>query len=106
MPTRLQVAGLSKRQLAKLKSMAKSHGMTPQEFAREAIQDRLAAEEAEEAGEAEQAGVAGEAARTKTFDQILEPLYNKNEEIGEDELNQLVDRAKARHHARAARKKR
>jgi hypothetical protein len=91
MTTTLQIAGLSKRSMAKLKSSAKSLGLTPEDYVKEVIEDRLELEEA---------------TRNTTFDQILAPLYKRSDEIGEDELNRMVDRAKARHRSRVTRKKR
>lgn len=91
MTTTLQIAGLSKRSMAKLKSSAKSLGLTPEDYVKEVIEDRLELEEA---------------TRNTTFDQILAPLCKRSDEIGEDELNRMVDRAKARHRSRVTRKKR
>jgi DNA polymerase/3'-5' exonuclease PolX len=87
----LQVPGLGSKRLAELAEQAKSLGMTPQDYARELIQDALALERE---------------ARNLTFEEILGPLRSTAGKVDEDELDRLVDQARTQYHKKLGRKKR
>ena len=84
---KLQVPRLAKNKMAELETKAKSLGMTPQRYVRLLIEQDLNLDRK---------------ARTTTFDELMGP----GREVDEQELDQLVDEAKARHHKRSTRAKR
>jgi predicted DNA-binding protein len=89
--TTLKVPGLSKRKLAKLAAFAKSLGMTPQDYVREVIEDRLEWEEL---------------SRSMSTDQILAPFRKGLQRINDADFDRLVDEARTEHYSRVNRKKR
>ncbi|HZZ41993.1 MAG TPA: hypothetical protein VFE58_03585 [Tepidisphaeraceae bacterium] len=84
--TPLQFPKLGRKQLAELTSKAKSVGMTPQQYVRLLIEQDLELEHK---------------ARTTTLAELVGP----GREVDEQELDQLVDRARERHSRRAPRRK-
>ena len=78
----LEVTGLARERLAELAAQAKRLGVTPQNYARELIEEGLAIRRE---------------ARSKTFDQILAPLRESAGEVNEAELDRLVKRARGRY---------
>ena len=82
-----RVTGLRKHEVVQVKAQAKQRGVTPEEYLREIIQDRLA--------------IAREA-KTKTFAQLAVPMRRNFERSGmtEADLDALVDRARTRYHRR------
>jgi len=86
----LEVSGLAKTQLAKLRQFAKRVGLSPESFAKELIEDGLDIRER---------------ARSTSFDELLAPLRSEFKKSGmtEAELDKVVDAARTRHHKRSKR---
>ena len=79
--TTLRLTGLGKRQMSKLATRAKRMGLSPSGYIKQLIDDDLETDRL---------------ARTTTFAEIVGP----GKEVDETELDQLVDRARTRHHQR------
>ena len=75
----LEIRGLGKRKLSELQSNAKLRGMTTERYVKQLIDRSLQV---------------SREARTKTFRQIMGP----SQEFDEAELDQIVERARNRHH--------
>ena len=88
----IQVTGLGKEKLARLKKQAERLGLSAERYARQLIEDGLSLDEQ---------------ARTKSFDHLFAPAQARFHESGmtEGELDRLVDAARDRHHQRTSRKK-
>jgi hypothetical protein len=84
----LEVSGLAKTQLAKLRQIAKRAGLSPESLAKELIEDGLDLRER---------------ARANSFDELLAPLRSEFRKSGmtEAELDKVVDAARTRHHKRS-----
>jgi hypothetical protein len=80
----IQVSGLGKQELAALRAQAKSLGRSAEGYAKQLIQDALSLEHI---------------ARIKTFDELYAPAQAAFRESGmtEEDLGQLVDKARARY---------
>jgi hypothetical protein len=83
----LQISQLPKKKLSALVEKARSLGMTPQRYVQQLIGDDLALDER---------------SRTESFAEIMGPW----QPVDEAELDQLVGRARTRHHRRVTRGKR
>lgn len=83
----MRVKGLPRRDVAELKAQAKRLGVSPEEYLRDIVRDRLAI---------------ARAARRKTFAELAAPMRRDFERSGmtEADLDALVDRARTRYHAR------
>jgi hypothetical protein len=88
----LQVTGLAKAKLAKLRQLAKQSGLTAETFAKQLIEDGLSQQEK---------------ARTTSFDELLAPVRSQFRKIGmtEAELDKIVQAARTRHHNRNTKKR-
>lgn len=86
------LSGLGRDKLTTLRSQAKAAGMTEEAYARRLIEDGIALEQE---------------ARTTTFDALFAPVQKRFRESGmnEDDLDDIVNAARRRHHRRASRKK-
>ncbi|HEY7119610.1 MAG TPA: hypothetical protein VH475_23670 [Tepidisphaeraceae bacterium] len=89
----IQVSGLDKAQVATLHKQAKTLGLSAERYAKQLIEDGMTLEQR---------------ARTESFDQITEPLRREFQRSGTspEELDSLIDAARARHHQRSGRKRR
>jgi uncharacterized protein (UPF0128 family) len=90
--TILQTLGLQKSKLAVLRKQAKALGLSAEIYAKQLIEDGLSLERR---------------ARSETFDDLLAPVQAAFQKSGmtEEELDQLVDAARTRHHQRTSKKK-
>jgi hypothetical protein len=88
----LQVTGLAKAKLAKLRQLAKQSGLTAETFAKQLIEDGLSLQQK---------------ARTTPFDELLAPVRSQFKRCGmsEAELDKIVDAARTRHHERNGKKR-
>ena len=82
----IQIKGLGRRKIDALARKAKDRGMSPAVYVKKLVEEDLAI---------------SEAARTKTFAEIMGP----GKEVDEDEVDRLVEQAKVRHHEKMGRKK-
>ncbi|HEY4329774.1 MAG TPA: hypothetical protein VGN88_08560 [Phycisphaerae bacterium] len=82
----LQVKGLGRHKMEVLARKAKRLGVTPGKYVKMLVEEDLAI---------------SEEARTKTFAEIMGP----GREVDEEEVDRLVERAKARHHEKMTRKR-
>jgi hypothetical protein len=82
----LQVRGLAKRQFAEVAKRAGRLGMTPEQYLRYLLEQDLAV---------------SHRARTTTFGDLMGP----GRKVDEDDLDRVVEKAKAKHHRLSARKK-
>src|SRR4051794_13588069 len=91
-PSSLHVSGLAEKKLHALRTQAKAAGMTAEVYARQLIEEGISLEQQ---------------ARTLTFDQLYAPAQERfrKSETTEEELDKLVNAARARHHRRTSRKK-
>jgi hypothetical protein len=80
----LAIRGLSKQTLLEIAKQAKQLGLTPEQFVKEAVEERLAI---------------ARQARSKTFAEIAGPP----EEVDEAELDALVEKVRSEFHARSKR---
>ena len=83
----IQLKGLAREKLDALKRKAKHMGMSPASYVKWLVEKDVAI---------------SEEARTRTFAEIMGP----GRVMDEDELDALVEKAKAEHHARVSKKKR
>jgi hypothetical protein len=83
--------GLPKRDIASLKAIAKSLGLTPDGYAKRVIKDAIAFERA---------------ARASKVKELLRPFRDAFGQFDEAEFDRLVDEARTYHHQRTTRKKR
>lgn len=81
-----QIKGLPKQRVAAFLRRAKSFGMTPQDYLRHLVEEDL---------------TVSRAAKTSSFEQLMGP----GRAVNEEEIDQLVDTARERHHRRTARKR-
>ena len=88
----LEISGLERAKLAKLRLHAKALGITTERYAKQLIEDGLSLKER---------------ARSKTFDELLATVRAGFRRSGasESELDKLVDQARTRHHKRVSRKR-
>jgi len=84
--THLAVKGLPKRRLAEFVRRAKSFGMTPEKYLRTLVEEDL---------------TVSRKARTTTFHELM----GSARIVDEQELDQLVEAVKERHHRRSTRKR-
>ena len=82
----LQLKGLGRQKLGELSRKAKRLGLTPEKYLKRLVEEDLAI---------------SHEARTKTFAQIMGP----GEDVDEQELDRLVESAKARHHEKTTKKR-
>jgi hypothetical protein len=88
----IEISGLERAKLAKLRQHAKSLGISAEHYAKQLIEEGLSLEQQ---------------ARSKTFDELLAPVRAgfRRRGMSEEELDKLVDQARTRHHKRVTRKK-
>lgn len=88
----LEISGLERAKLAKLRQHAKALGITAERYAKQLIEDGLSLKQR---------------ARSKTFDEMLAPVRAgfRKSRMREEELDKLVDQARTRHHKRVSRKR-
>jgi len=82
----LEVKGLGRCKLDELARKARRLGLTPEKYVKRLVEEDLAI---------------SHEARTKTFAEIMGP----GQEVDEEELDRLVERAKTRHHERASKRR-
>jgi hypothetical protein len=84
----LIVPGLGKRRMLELSTRARRLGMTPAHYVRHLVEEDLATDKA---------------ARNTTFAKLMQPVRRQFKSSGmtEAELDRIVNRARARHHARS-----
>lgn len=82
----MQLKGLGKQRIAEVARCAKHLGMTPEDYLKHLLEEDLAI---------------SRAARTTTLAELMGP----GREVDEQELDRLVEAAKAKHHRRASRKR-
>jgi hypothetical protein len=89
----IRVSGLGKSKLAALRAQAKKLGLSAEGYAKQLIEDGLSLQQQ---------------ARTRTFDELFAPVQTRfqNSGMSEEDLDSLVDAARARHHERSSSKKR
>jgi hypothetical protein len=89
----IRVTGLGKSKLTKLRTEAKARGVSAEQYARQLIEEGLSLEHQ---------------ARTTSFDELLAPVREDFRKSGmsEEELDELVDRARTRYHQRTSGRKR
>ncbi len=85
-PSTLQLKGLGRHKLDELTRKARRLGLTPEKYLRRLVEEDLAI---------------SHEARTKTFAEIMGP----GGEVDEEEVDRLVEKAKARHHERTGRRR-
>jgi hypothetical protein len=83
----IQVTGIARKKLHALRSQAKAAGVTAEIYAKQLIEEGVSLEQQ---------------ARSRTFDELYAPAQERFRKSGmkEDELNTLVDAARARHNRR------
>ncbi len=88
----IEVSGLPKATLRRLRAQAKNAGVTVEIYAKQLIEEGISLEQI---------------ARTRSFDELYAPVQERFRKSGmkEEELDKLVDRARTRHHRRSSRKK-
>ena len=88
-----RVKGLNKRKMNELTAKAKELGMTPEQYVRQLVEEDLELDRK---------------ARGMSFAQIMQPVRDEFRASGmsDEELDQIVDRARTRHHKRISRKRR
>jgi hypothetical protein len=88
----IQVSGLGRQEIAKLRAQAKTLGLSAEGYAKQLIQDGILLEHV---------------ARTKTFDELYAPAQAAFRESGmtEEELGHLVDQARGRYRRRSSKRK-
>jgi hypothetical protein len=88
----IQVSGLAKQKLTALRRQAMEAGMSAELYAKRLIEEGILLENE---------------ARNTTFDDLYAPVHKHFRQIGmkEEELDQLVDAARTRHHRRSATKR-
>jgi hypothetical protein len=85
-PDTLRLRGLGRRKMAKLVRKAERMAMTPEGYLKRLVEDDLAV---------------SEEARRKTFAEIMGP----GKAVDEEAVDRLVERAKARHHAKTSKRR-
>jgi hypothetical protein len=88
----IEISGLERAKLVKLRQNAKALGISAEHYAKQLIEDGLSLEHK---------------ARTKTFDELLEPVRTgfRQRQMTEKKIDKLVDEARTRHHHRGSRKR-
>jgi hypothetical protein len=86
----LQLPPLTKKNMAQLRAKAKSHGVRPEDYARELLEEGLALQREAEG---------------MTFAEIMAPVRRKGGVVNEAEIVGLVEKARTEHHRSVARKR-
>jgi hypothetical protein len=88
----IHVSGLRRQTIATLKSHAQAEGLSVARYVKDLIETDMSI---------------AEMARNKTIDEIFAPVQKQFRESGmsEEELDRLVDQARAEHHRMSSRKK-
>jgi hypothetical protein len=87
--TILRVSDLPARQLSALQRKAENLGMTPSKYVKKLIADDLALDRK---------------AQSMSFDQLAAPFRKAFHGVSEDEIDRLVDAARADYHKRSSRR--